>query len=59
MDSLGVKAGDMVDMSQEIGKVGSTGFSTGAHLHFGMSVNNVFINPTTVIDTGLLNERKG
>jgi hypothetical protein len=54
MDSLGVKTGDMVEMFQEIGKVGSTGFSTGAHLHFGMSVNNVFVNPTTVVDTELL-----
>ena len=54
MDSLGVETGDMVTMSQEIGKVGSTGFSTGAHLHFGMSINNVFVNPDTIIDTDLL-----
>lgn len=54
MDSLNVKTGDMVKASQIVGKVGSTGFSTGPHLHFGMSVNNVFINPSTVIDTDLL-----
>jgi murein DD-endopeptidase MepM/ murein hydrolase activator NlpD len=53
MNSLNVKTGDMVDLSQKIGEVGSTGFSTGAHMHFGMSVNNVFVNPYTLIDTDL------
>jgi hypothetical protein len=58
MDSLNTKTGDMVQAGQKIGEVGSTGFSTGAHLHFGMSVNNVFINPTTVIDTDLIKNIK-
>jgi hypothetical protein len=54
MDSLNVKAGDMVAISQQIGKMGSTGFSTGPHLHFAISINDFFINPSTVIDTDLL-----
>lgn len=53
MSSRAVKTGDIVTQGQKIGEVGSTGFSTGAHLHFGMSVNNVFVNPATAIETGL------
>lgn len=53
MNSLNVKTGDMVAQGKKIGEVGSTGFSTGPHLHFGMSVNNVFINPYTAINTDL------
>lgn len=54
MDSRNVQTGDMVTQAQQIGTVGSTGFSTGPHLHFGMSINNVFINPYTAINTDLL-----
>ena len=54
LDSINVSTGDKVTAGQLIGKVGSTGFSTGAHLHFGFSINNVFVNPVTVIDSDLL-----
>ena len=54
MNSLSVTTGEMVKSGQIIGQVGSTGFSTGAHLHFGISVNNIFINPETIINTNLL-----
>lgn len=42
---LYVKAGDLVTPSQRIAAVGSTGRSTGAHLHFEILRNGVFVNP--------------
>ena len=40
-----VKAGQKVEQGQTIGYVGSTGFSTGAHLHYEMIKNGVKVNP--------------
>lgn len=53
MDSLNVKEGDMVKTGDIVGAVGSTGYSTGPHLHYSLLVNNVFINPWTAFDHGI------
>lgn len=45
LSELNVKNGDVVKKGQLIGKVGTTGFSTGPHLHFQMSIENQPINP--------------
>lgn len=44
-NSLLVKAGEQVQQGQVIALAGSTGVSTGAHLHFGLSSNWKYIDP--------------
>ena len=45
----GIKAGKRIRRGQFIGRVGSTGLSTGPHLHFGLYRNNSPINPLSSV----------
>ena len=45
MNELFVNKGEMVERGQKIGAMGSTGFSTGSHLHFTMCFYNQNLEP--------------
>ncbi|MCH5266590.1 MAG: DUF3450 family protein [Lachnospiraceae bacterium] len=46
---LAVSAGTTVSRGQVIAYVGSTGISTGAHLHFGVSKNGTYVDPLSYV----------
>jgi hypothetical protein len=45
LNSISVREGDQVQPGQTIGTVGNTGASTGPHLHWGVYVNGVAVDP--------------
>lgn len=45
MEELFVQPGEMVERGQVIGTVGTTGYSTGCHLHFQAMIKNQSFNP--------------
>jgi len=57
LSSIGVKAGAMVDKSQEIGRSGMTGMAAGDHLHYTMLVNGRMVNPIEWWDAHWIEDR--
>jgi murein DD-endopeptidase MepM/ murein hydrolase activator NlpD len=45
MSKINVEEGDMLEPGDRIGSIGSTGASTGPHLHWGLYVNAVSVDP--------------
>lgn len=51
---LSVKVGDLVRVGQEVAKAGSTGRSTGAHVHFEVWKDGVVVNPAKFLGDGAI-----
>lgn len=56
LSELLVKAGEMVEQGQEIGKVGMTGLATGPHLHWEITVAGVPVSPDQLVRAGLIDK---
>jgi len=53
LESMQVEKDDYVSRGQEIGAMGSTGFSTGSHLHFETQLMGVYIDPHIVVEKSM------
>ncbi len=45
MSRVTVNVGDYVTQGTKLGEIGNTGYSFGAHLHFGLMINGSWVNP--------------
>lgn len=50
LSSVDVKKGELVTAGGQIGKVGTTGMSTGPHLHFELRVDGIRCNPVYILE---------
>jgi murein DD-endopeptidase MepM/ murein hydrolase activator NlpD len=50
LSKMAVNVGEKVKRGQKIGEIGSTGFSTGPHLHWTVKINSVYVNPKTIVN---------
>ncbi len=57
MQRIDVKVGDMVKKGGKMGVAGSTGLAEGVHVHFGMQIGGVQINPREWWDEHWIHDR--
>ena len=50
LNKMNVKKGEQINKGEKIGEIGSTGFSTGPHLHWTIKVSNIYVNPRSFIN---------
>lgn len=53
LSRIEVKEGDLVAVGQRVGRIGSTGRSTGPHLHYETRVNGEAVDPMRFVRAGL------
>ncbi len=53
MEKRFVQNGQEIEKGEKIGNVGNSGFSTGPHLHFTLSVGTTFVDPALLMDLDL------
>ncbi len=58
LSRVDVQAGQKVQAGDVIGAVGKTGRVTGAHLHWGVSLNDARVDPTLFLDPAVLSAKK-
>lgn len=54
LSAINVKEGDYIEAGQKIGAVGHTGVSTAPHLHYGLYLEGVNINPVPFFSSPLI-----
>ncbi len=54
MSELDVNVGDFVEKGDLIGKVGSTGFSTGPHLHWSITLHGNYMSPLWLVENAIV-----
>lgn len=50
LDKILVKKNDIIEKGQVLGAIGSTGLSTGPHLHWSVLLNNSYIDPLELVN---------
>lgn len=50
LSAIGVKEGELVEKGSVLGKVGSTGLSTGPHLHLTFKIDEVSVDPALFLE---------
>jgi len=48
---VNVKLNDFIETGHKIGELGSTGWSTGPHLHYELLINDKFVNPLLLLNS--------